>query len=281
MANALGIDLANVLSSAETIRRQRAARMAEENALKDQETMRQSRRRALQGDPQGYADMMVLDPASAAQFKTAIAAMGPDQITAERQSLEMMGQLAASVLQSPDPAAAYAEMRAAMPPEIAGTMPETFNPTWLRFSIARLAKADDLFKSVLDTEADTRKQTNALALETARTQGDLEVEREKARLKPADPRVDTAASNAIRQAVEVLFPFPRDSFGVIMPPSPEMVLQQAALAARAEEIMAATPGMTVARAVQQAYSERGPAPAPTAPATSATPASPDDPLGIR
>ena len=169
MANALGFDFGKVQSNVESIKTARVNRnylntqheaarygldrrrktdaasdaTAGQNAL-NRKTVEDLRRRAAGGDETALTELAVLDPKAATQFADTLAGLderGQEQV---RANIEFMGRSASFILNSGNPAAAYAEVRGSVPQEIQAGMPEQYDKNWVRFQLAQATDMDKL-----------------------------------------------------------------------------------------------------------------------------------------
>lgn len=289
MASAYGIDLGAALSRAEEIK---AARInnafrprqleqgvelndqaivagAQNNAMgavnvqqaqqgqADTATLREARAKVI-ADPnhkEGLGDIGIIAPNELQGWTAEFAAQ--DKRTQEKtlDNINQVGNLAAYVLNSEDPAKAYAASRKSMPPELQKIVPEEYDQQWVE---VQLAKATTLAQKAAQTQTLTKgAPANYMWTDETHT-----------KLQPipggkADPAskpsgaVPVAVSNAIRATTVQLFG------GTYDPQTGGFAGLDETQATRALDIMAAaeelvnSEGLTPAVAVQKAFKAKG------------------------
>ena len=267
MANALGIDLGEVYRTAEAVKTSRAARGANEAATAKTNAISQAAAVANPAKPETMATLIALDPKMASDITSAYTAMDEAARAKAKAQTEQLGQLAYSVQSASDPAAAYATILGALKPEERAGLPETYDPNWVTLQLARAREIDSIYDAI-DAEAkDARSHSNAIALDDHQLQNDITLEgvksdntiRETVAKEEATGAggVDTTASNAIARQTAALFGGtfgPDGSFGGMDEEQSRKALE---VAAEAERLVQATPGLAINDAVLQASEKLG------------------------
>jgi len=266
MANALGIDLGEVYRTAEAVKTSRAARGANEAAAAKTNAISQAAAVADPAKPETMATLIALDPKMASDITSAYTAMDEAARAKAKAQTEQLGQLAYSVQSATDPAAAYATVLEALKPEERAGMPATYDPNWVTLQLARAREIDSIYDAI-DAEAkDARAQTNAIALDDHQLQNDITLEGVKsdntiretvAKTEAEGGGIDTTASNAIARQTAALFGGtfgPDGSFGGMDEEQSRKALE---VAAEAERLVQATPGLAINDAVLQASEKLG------------------------
>ncbi|RMF04491.1 MAG: hypothetical protein D6773_06360, partial [Alphaproteobacteria bacterium] len=95
---------------------------------------------------------------------------------AEQEGIQRLGEMASVVLQADDPAKAYTDLRSQLPPEIAKTMPDTYDQNYMRMLLARAVTADRMIArqpKVKPPEAPKTADASFFAREAARAFGGI------------------------------------------------------------------------------------------------------------
>lgn len=178
MANALGIDLGNVYRTVEAVKASRATRGAAERTAQNALAARGAAATlaANPSDPAALAGLVALDPQMAQDVLKAYEAADTNQRAQLDRQNEVLGQAAAAVLQSSDPAAAYAQMRSQLPPEAQAGMPAEYNENWVTLQLSRATEVDKLYATITDQATAATNRTNALADDERDQQQAIELE---------------------------------------------------------------------------------------------------------
>lgn len=275
MADALGIDVGNVLSRAEAIKeartrnqflpkslalqQQAAEQGIASNALalktgernyNDETALRSQRGIALGGLDDPSAGLATISPKAAADFHGYLDSLDEDGKKKVAENIDKFGKLIVYVKGAKDPNEAYVKAKGLLAPEAQAQMPATWDPDW---GDATLAQATEL-KSLLDhntgKDAPSGYRWMPNGALTYIPGG------------PADPAtksaakgggLDSAIANNIKSTVAMQFG------GEFDPQTGEFSLLDKTQANRMIEVMAAAqdlvaedPSLTPARAVQQA-----------------------------
>jgi hypothetical protein len=251
MADRYGVNLGNVLSAAEDIRRARienkfrprslelAQQGAEtgnaleeirlqeaERGYRDETTMRNARgvgARAA-GLPAQEVAMATISPSQAQEFKTYFDNLEESDRKKLEQSVDEMGRAAAYVKASEDPEKAYLQIKGMLPKEIQAQMPATYDPDWIDASLAQATEIEDMI-ATFSKEAPLRE-------------------------------LSSADSNAIRAATKDIFGgFVNPLTGETDPLDKETGQAILAVSERAAEIFQANKELGHAQAVKQAFEE--------------------------
>lgn len=196
MANQYGIDLGEVYRTSEAVKSSRENRAnnallmkwkgedrgkAEARATK----LNELRGAAATGDRQAMTNLVTFDPDEGAKMIDAFSKMDENQRAQAKDSIDKAGRIAAYVLQSENPEAAYQQALQFFPQELAKTMPQQYDPQFMQMQLARSQELDQLLENPeLITVGDTdrlyrqgreveRTTSNALlkAKEKARSEG--------------------------------------------------------------------------------------------------------------
>lgn len=262
MANALGIDLGEVYRTVEAVKTSRAARGAAATATANTNAINQAAATANPADPATMAPLIALDPAKAKAVTDAYTALDEAGRAKLKAQNEQLGQLAAGVLSAPDPAAAYTQLIAALPPEAQGSVPPQYDENWVRARLGQATEIDKIYDSFEAQANDARDQTNAIAMEDHEQANRIALEATKSdntireTVAKAETEgggaLDTAASNAVSRATAALFGGtfgPDGSFGGM---DQQQAVKALEVAAEAEKLMQATPGLSINDAVRRA-----------------------------
>lgn len=148
VADQFGIDLGNVLASAEQIRGARINNALAGNALDQQVAAQGARQTALAGNSSPLAALAAIDPAQAGQLQSFISAMADDERQALAESTEQIGKLAAYVKTSDDPEKAYQQVLGAITdPKVRGAMPQAYDEDWVDMQLAQAQTIDQILQS--------------------------------------------------------------------------------------------------------------------------------------
>ncbi len=304
MASALGIDLGNVYRTVELVKASRAERGAQEtateNALATQTATREAAAAAIANptDPKALAAVAVLDPAAAKTLSDIFTAADETKRAELDRQNDVLAQTAAAILESEDPATAYAQFRAQLPSEAQARMPPTFDPNWTKLQLARATEVDKLYETLNSKATAVTERSNALADDATDQQQAIELENLKrdnaiaediAKAETegaAGSTLESADTNAIYKQSAELFGGIFDAAGNLQNLDPGLRAKVQEVATRASEYFKA--GATHANAVKKAASELGvvfpgstPGPALAMPAAgAAAPAAQADPLGL-
>ncbi len=155
MASPYGIDFGGILSNVENIKSARQSR--ENNALlmnwksEDREAARARgnalsglRSKAAGGDKQAMTELVAFDPEEAQQMINAFKGMDDREREQAKSNIDMVGNIAAFVLQSDDPEQAYQMAKQNINPDVAAQMPEAYDPNFIQMQLARAREIDDL-----------------------------------------------------------------------------------------------------------------------------------------
>lgn len=280
------IDLGAALRDAEDIKQRRTTRAIQEDALqKDRDTMA-ARRSYLDGDESAMRRLLEIDPEGATTLLESIEALDPEGRRAARERLEETGQLAVFVLQGStedEQRRRWEMVREQVSPEVREGLPETFDPDWLQWQLARQRGAAEHLDHLDTLEQGEREHENTIAEIDRRAQHAISLEEFKAQTG-GNAGLKAADSSGIARAAARLFGGMFDpqtgEFGFTSRDQGQRAL---AIAARAEEIFSADPSIGHSGAVQKAMEESQGGGSPDAPATPTTGggAPTDDPLGLR
>jgi len=217
-----GINLANILQNAEQIKSSRMANQVNafnyQNAQEDRkfelserqnalaareqqaqqaQQMNQLRGQVATGDQQALRQFIAINPQEGKQILEAYTKMDEPAKKAAQQNIDMLGRMAAYVLQSDNPEQAYQEVRANINPEDAKGMPETFDRNFVTMQLARAREIEEILKPQANPDVKTfgdqdvmfqggkeigRTTSNALL----RAQQSAKVEGDKGGIKTAD-----------------------------------------------------------------------------------------------
>jgi hypothetical protein len=200
-ANALGIDVGEIYRTVEAVKASRAARDLEErkqaNTLASQEAASNVIKQG-GNDPAAMAQLAILNPAASKALTDAYAASDERTRKQKREELDQVGSLAATVLQSENPAAAYTELRNSSP-ELAKIMPPEYNAQWVQYQLAQATEADKLYDAIDGDRTAARDQANKLILQNdaqAATASEGEKNRQNALAIKAEERAFTLNRDA-------------------------------------------------------------------------------------
>lgn len=144
MANALGFDLGKTMMTAETIRGARDDRATREAARQRSQTVNALRGSVAAGEDGAMDRFIALAPEEAKQTLDAYNAMDERQKAQTAENVDQIGRMAAYIMQSEDPGAAYQQVRGTLAPELAEGLPEQFDPNFVQMQLARARELDDL-----------------------------------------------------------------------------------------------------------------------------------------
>lgn len=144
MANALGFDLGKTMMAAESIRGARDERKNREAARQRGQAVNALRSRVAAGEEGAMDEFVAIAPEEAKQTLDAYNAMDERQKAQADENIDAIGRMAAYVMQSEDPAAAYSQVRSSLDPEMTQGMPEQFDPNFVQMQLARARELDDL-----------------------------------------------------------------------------------------------------------------------------------------
>lgn len=144
MANALGFDLGKTMMTAETIRGARDDRASREAARQRGQAVNALRGRVAAGEEGAMNEFVALAPEEAKQTLDAYNAMDEREKAQTAENVDAIGRMAAYVIQAEDPAAAYAQVRGSLAPEMAQGIPEAYDPNFVQMQLARARELDDL-----------------------------------------------------------------------------------------------------------------------------------------
>jgi len=229
--NTLGIDYGQIAANVESIK---TARLNRESAQLDLDAKRKAagqadnvlglRVRAATGDASAVPELVALDPGAAAEFLTAWDRMSEPERAEAAAGIDMMGRAATFVLDSPDPARAYAAVLGTLPEDLRAKLPPEYNQMHVEWMLAMATESDKLIEDRMARQADSRKRTEDEAAdiraENRRAEAenraavrDAGLERETNRLKAEAERgaagglreVKASDSNALGSAAASLF----------------------------------------------------------------------------
>lgn len=300
MADRFGIDLGNVLRSAEEIKRARIENQFRKrdlelgqqgqeqtnamNALRLDEARRgvadenvlRSTRGAMAtaaGMTPQQAALVTISPAKADEVRKFFNEADEAKRTELVNTVDQMGQAAAYVQSSADPAAAYLRVKEMMPEKVQAQMPAQYDENYVLKSLSQATE----MRQLLDTLQPKEKAKPPANYEWAEDGTSLR----PIKGGPADPAtkakeaggLETAEANGIRSTVAVAFGGMYDPIsGEISGLDPEEGSRMVDVVARAQEIAIAEPGIAPARAASRALAEAGMSAPAAAPATSPAPA---------
>lgn len=211
MANALGIDVGEIYRTVEAVKASRANRALEErkhaNTLATQE-LASNVVKSGGTDPNAMAQLAVLNPDAAKALTDAYTAGDERTRKLKRDELDRVGSLAATVLQSENPAAAYTELRNSSP-ELAKIMPPEYNAQWVQYQLAQATEADKLYDAIDGNRTAERDQANKLALQND-AQAATAAEGEKNRNNALSVADANRAASAAEKAADREFTLNRD-----------------------------------------------------------------------
>ena len=152
MAGNQGFSLGNTLQQAESIK---AARMRNELSQRtlDRDARSQGlREQAVGGNRNALAGLAATDPGGASDLMNTIAQMDAPKREQAQASIDQLGRVAAWVLQSPDPAAAYAQAKTLLTPEFAAQLPEQYDENMMKLAISQAMKLDEVLAAPVEAE---------------------------------------------------------------------------------------------------------------------------------
>lgn len=210
-ANALGFSYSDVLRNAESIK---TARLQREGMTLDNDIKRQAledkktastqttnalglRARAVGGDKEALQEYVALDPAGAKTFMDSYAAMTEPERVKQREGIEFMGRAAAYVLQSEDPAAAYAQLYESAPPEIQAQLPPTYDERFVTLQLAKARELDDMVEAYDASQKAKTEEAATIAKEQREEQRDI---RKDERKFAADVKLETLKAEMEKSA---------------------------------------------------------------------------------
>lgn len=161
-ANALGFDLGAVYSNVDAIKTARHNLKVGENAIRDAEDLKTARGAAMGQQEGGFEQLAALDPQEAIQIRGYFNGLDEkkkaEEVAAARDRTDTIGRLAAYVQGAADPQAAYGQVRANLPAEMQGQLPEGYDPNFIEMTLAQSMSMDQLLDQV-----EGRKAANVMS----------------------------------------------------------------------------------------------------------------------
>lgn len=194
MANALGFDLGEVyrdVESVQTGRQNREINQVKLDMAKDEKArfnaLAPIRKSAADGDITAQRQLLALDPVNGPKFIEAIGSMDEKQRTQVKDNIEIMGQVAGSILQGKTPEdkqRLYLQAQSSLDPETRSRMPAQYNEDWLNLTLGRIQAMDKML-----TETPDNPQVLKYGDQDVMYQGGKEVGRTASKDKQQNPSV--------------------------------------------------------------------------------------------
>lgn len=185
MANQYGINLGEVYRTVEAVKSSRQQRK-QSNQLMDwqqadrdlaNEQRRQARERenmlapirqqAAAGDQVAQRQLIALSPEEGIKITEAVSKMDERGRAQVQENVEMMGRLAAFILNAENPEQAFSRVRNSVPEEMRRQMPDRYDQDWVMMELARAQEVDQLLKDTVLT----------IGGEDVRVRGGVDIER--------------------------------------------------------------------------------------------------------
>lgn len=154
MANPYGIDVGNILnakiaSDNQRMRQQEFDQQQEDRTkLRSQNALLQSvRARAVRGDSDAMGKLVTLAPDQAEKIMKYLQSAKEEDRALLQEEVNMQGRMAAVILGSNNPEAAYKTYRDSLPEQDKTEMPEQYDETFVKFQLARAREIDDIIKN--------------------------------------------------------------------------------------------------------------------------------------
>lgn len=168
MANQYGINLAQALSDAESIKGHRnvnalnSMKLAEAKRLEEGRPAREAaalarknklaglRSQAVGGDEMAAKQLLALDPEGAPKFLDALSRMDESQVAATKQTVDEIGQLSAYVLNGKTPEEQnrrYQMVLQGASQDMVSRMPKEYSPQFMEYSLSKAMTMDKLLEA--------------------------------------------------------------------------------------------------------------------------------------
>ena len=265
MANALGIDLGQVYKTSEAVKTMRMDREDRESARQRAQTVNALRGRVAEGEEGAMQEFVALAPEEAKQTLDAYNAMDEREKAQAQENVDAIGRMAAYVMQAEDPERAYQTVRGNLDPEVAGELPEQYDPNFVQMQLARARELDDLLanpeKVTIGAEDRLYKDGRVVDRATSSAERDRQNSRGNALIRAqgnGPGRLKSSDTNAIyRQTVGIFGGTFDPMTGRVSGLDPDQSARVQSLAERASELYATQEANTHASAVARAARELG------------------------
>ncbi|MGM0614762.1 MAG: hypothetical protein ACQES7_04285 [Pseudomonadota bacterium] len=203
MANALGIDLGQVYQTAEAVKGMQMNRQDREAARERGQAVNALRGRAVgEGgkiNKEAMGEFVAFAPEEAKQLMDAIGSMDEREREAMQERVDTLGRVAAYIRSSDNPEQAYQTAKQNLNPEVAGNMPEQYDPNFVEMGLARAREIDDMLANpqLVTVGAEDRLYKDGQVLE--RTTSSAERGRQTSRAN-ALTSAATSRANALTRA---------------------------------------------------------------------------------